>query len=369
MLQIGDVDFDTAGGDDYNFVFAGVAQPDQVVQQVDRATQAGAAGSHGLGEPRGHSAPRAAVPRPVDRSARAAPAARGRSCRRAAEASRGCPSRRRSGSPRLPASSRRALPSGASTIRSGPEPMTLTSSRAEPPPAVRAAEDPEHAHRVVDPLGAGVDLREAARARGAPGVDDRGEHVAREEALRVGVDLARDRVVPGARRRRGAAFGPTAGRAAARRPRPSRRPASAAHASAARPPTRDARPSLGEHHQDPADARLRLGREGSASSGPGCSRRSSRRWLRRTRGCRRPSPRPSSPRPGRAAARSRSPARPAAPGRTRPRRCRAAGSSRSCICRRCTARCRRRSTAGRAWGRRPRRPTSETLTFGGAIRS
>ncbi len=53
MLQIGDVDFDTAGGDDYNFVFAGVAQPDEVVQQVDRATQTGAAGSHGLGEPQG----------------------------------------------------------------------------------------------------------------------------------------------------------------------------------------------------------------------------------------------------------------------------------------------------------------------------
>ncbi len=57
MLQIGDVDFDTAGGDDYNFVFAGVAQPDEVVQQVDRATQAGAAGSHGLGEPQGAPPP------------------------------------------------------------------------------------------------------------------------------------------------------------------------------------------------------------------------------------------------------------------------------------------------------------------------
>ena len=27
MLQIGDVDFDTAAGDDYNFIFAGVAEP------------------------------------------------------------------------------------------------------------------------------------------------------------------------------------------------------------------------------------------------------------------------------------------------------------------------------------------------------
>jgi uncharacterized membrane protein YdbT with pleckstrin-like domain len=51
VMQIGDVDFDTAAGDDYNFTFAGVAEPGDVVQQVDVATQAGAAGSHGLGEP------------------------------------------------------------------------------------------------------------------------------------------------------------------------------------------------------------------------------------------------------------------------------------------------------------------------------
>jgi uncharacterized membrane protein YdbT with pleckstrin-like domain len=38
VMQIGDVDFDTAGSDSYNFVFAGVAQPEQVVEQVDRAT-------------------------------------------------------------------------------------------------------------------------------------------------------------------------------------------------------------------------------------------------------------------------------------------------------------------------------------------
>jgi len=37
-MQIGDVDFDTAAGDDYNFVFSGVADPDQVVERVDRAT-------------------------------------------------------------------------------------------------------------------------------------------------------------------------------------------------------------------------------------------------------------------------------------------------------------------------------------------
>jgi uncharacterized membrane protein YdbT with pleckstrin-like domain len=40
IMQIGDVDFDTAAGDDYNFIFAGVAQPEEVVQRVDRATHA-----------------------------------------------------------------------------------------------------------------------------------------------------------------------------------------------------------------------------------------------------------------------------------------------------------------------------------------
>jgi uncharacterized membrane protein YdbT with pleckstrin-like domain len=50
IMQIGDVDFDTAAGDDYNFVFAGVADPGDVVHRVDQATGAGAAGSHGLGE-------------------------------------------------------------------------------------------------------------------------------------------------------------------------------------------------------------------------------------------------------------------------------------------------------------------------------
>ncbi len=51
MLQVGDVDFDTAAGDDYNFIFAGVADPGDVVHAVDQATGAHAAGSHGLGEP------------------------------------------------------------------------------------------------------------------------------------------------------------------------------------------------------------------------------------------------------------------------------------------------------------------------------
>jgi len=51
VMQIGDVDFDTAAGDDYNFVFAGVADPGEVVHRVDQATGAGSAGAHGLGEP------------------------------------------------------------------------------------------------------------------------------------------------------------------------------------------------------------------------------------------------------------------------------------------------------------------------------
>ena len=34
MLQVGDVDFDTAAGDDYKFIFAGVADPGDVVHMV-----------------------------------------------------------------------------------------------------------------------------------------------------------------------------------------------------------------------------------------------------------------------------------------------------------------------------------------------
>jgi uncharacterized membrane protein YdbT with pleckstrin-like domain len=50
VMQIGDVDFDTAATDDYNFVFAGVADPAEVVHRVDQATGAASAGTHGLGE-------------------------------------------------------------------------------------------------------------------------------------------------------------------------------------------------------------------------------------------------------------------------------------------------------------------------------
>ena len=48
MLQVGDVDFDTAAGDDYNFVFNGVAEPADVVHMVDQATHRG--GAEGLGD-------------------------------------------------------------------------------------------------------------------------------------------------------------------------------------------------------------------------------------------------------------------------------------------------------------------------------
>jgi uncharacterized membrane protein YdbT with pleckstrin-like domain len=60
VMQIGDVDFDTAATDDYNFVFAGVADPEEVVHRVDQATGVAAAGEHGLGQaqpPAGPSAP------------------------------------------------------------------------------------------------------------------------------------------------------------------------------------------------------------------------------------------------------------------------------------------------------------------------
>ena len=38
VMQIGNVEFTTAGTEESNFVFAGVSQPEQVVEKVDRAT-------------------------------------------------------------------------------------------------------------------------------------------------------------------------------------------------------------------------------------------------------------------------------------------------------------------------------------------
>jgi uncharacterized membrane protein YdbT with pleckstrin-like domain len=66
IMQIGDVDFDTAGTSDYDFIFAGVANPDEVVHRVDQATGAADAGTHGLGEarPSGESPPPAEAPPP-----------------------------------------------------------------------------------------------------------------------------------------------------------------------------------------------------------------------------------------------------------------------------------------------------------------
>jgi membrane protein YdbS with pleckstrin-like domain len=57
-LQIGNVDFDTAAGDDYNFTFAGVADPADVVHMVDDATRRG--GVEGLGD--GPAPPEPATP-------------------------------------------------------------------------------------------------------------------------------------------------------------------------------------------------------------------------------------------------------------------------------------------------------------------
>ena len=48
MLRVGNVDFDTAAGDDYNFVFNGVADPADVVHRVDVATGHGSPA--GLGD-------------------------------------------------------------------------------------------------------------------------------------------------------------------------------------------------------------------------------------------------------------------------------------------------------------------------------
>jgi len=49
VLQVGDVEFTTAGTEESNFVFAGVAEPEEVVQKVDEATHANP--DTGLDEP------------------------------------------------------------------------------------------------------------------------------------------------------------------------------------------------------------------------------------------------------------------------------------------------------------------------------
>ena len=44
MLQVGKVDFDTAGTDDSEFTFAGVSQPEEVMQAVEQAQHEAASG-------------------------------------------------------------------------------------------------------------------------------------------------------------------------------------------------------------------------------------------------------------------------------------------------------------------------------------
>ncbi|MGH2924037.1 MAG: PH domain-containing protein, partial [Solirubrobacterales bacterium] len=51
MMQIGDVEFTTAGTEESNFVFAGVAQPEEVVERVDRATHGKGSGLEGTASP------------------------------------------------------------------------------------------------------------------------------------------------------------------------------------------------------------------------------------------------------------------------------------------------------------------------------
>ena len=51
VMQIGNVDFDTAGTDDSDFVFEGVAQPEEVVRHVEQATPI-VTGLQGEAEPR-----------------------------------------------------------------------------------------------------------------------------------------------------------------------------------------------------------------------------------------------------------------------------------------------------------------------------
>jgi uncharacterized membrane protein YdbT with pleckstrin-like domain len=48
ILKVGTVDFDTAGGDDHEFKFDGVADPSVVVQAVDQAQREAAAGEPGV---------------------------------------------------------------------------------------------------------------------------------------------------------------------------------------------------------------------------------------------------------------------------------------------------------------------------------
>jgi uncharacterized membrane protein YdbT with pleckstrin-like domain len=63
IVQVGDVDFDTAGSGDYDFSFDGVADPEDVVHKVDEAWRLHGTETHGLGED-GGMAPTQTQPAP-----------------------------------------------------------------------------------------------------------------------------------------------------------------------------------------------------------------------------------------------------------------------------------------------------------------
>jgi uncharacterized membrane protein YdbT with pleckstrin-like domain len=59
VLQVGTVDFDTAGTDDSEFAFVGVSQPEHVMEAVEQAQHEARTAPDGLGD---EPAPRAASP-------------------------------------------------------------------------------------------------------------------------------------------------------------------------------------------------------------------------------------------------------------------------------------------------------------------
>jgi uncharacterized membrane protein YdbT with pleckstrin-like domain len=66
LLQVGKVDFDTAGTDDADFSFAGVSQPEHVMQAVEQAQhEASTAGAAGPGDGLGAPAPPPDAPPPT----------------------------------------------------------------------------------------------------------------------------------------------------------------------------------------------------------------------------------------------------------------------------------------------------------------
>jgi uncharacterized membrane protein YdbT with pleckstrin-like domain len=65
ILQVGTVDFDTAGTDDSDFSFVGVAQPEKVTHAVDQAVRSlGAGARSGVGSLPGDPVPAPAPPPP-----------------------------------------------------------------------------------------------------------------------------------------------------------------------------------------------------------------------------------------------------------------------------------------------------------------